>query len=94
MHIDVLNVLNVLNEGLDILGLVIKDSKKILVFPVRRLFLFEQRRTVTLIEHIIFGIALEGELEQALYKAGLISPLNYGSLHKVGWSRSSRTDKV
>jgi tRNA pseudouridine38-40 synthase len=36
---------------------------------------------------------LEGELENALYKAGLISPQNYGTLRKIRWSRSSRTDK-
>jgi hypothetical protein len=86
-------LIDILNEGLDILGLAIKDFKRILTFPVRRRFLFE-RRTLIFIEHIFFDVALEGELEEALYKAGLISPLNYGSLRKVGWSRSSRTDKV
>uniref|UniRef100_A0A2P2Q5A7 tRNA pseudouridine synthase n=1 Tax=Rhizophora mucronata TaxID=61149 RepID=A0A2P2Q5A7_RHIMU len=36
---------------------------------------------------------IEGELEHALYKAGGIQDRNYGNLHKIGWARSSRTDK-
>lgn len=37
--------------------------------------------------------AIEDELESALHKAKMIPSHNYGYLHKVGWSRSSRTDK-
>lgn len=36
---------------------------------------------------------VEGELESALYQAGLISEANHGNLHKIGWSRASRTDR-
>ncbi|CAF1699617.1 hypothetical protein HID58_051683 [Brassica napus] len=36
---------------------------------------------------------IEGELEVAIYKAGGILESNYGDLHKIGWARSSRTDK-
>ncbi|KAJ8759693.1 hypothetical protein K2173_009794 [Erythroxylum novogranatense] len=36
---------------------------------------------------------IEGELEQAIFKAGGIQESNYGNLHKIGWARSSRTDK-
>ncbi|KAL3631790.1 hypothetical protein CASFOL_024774 [Castilleja foliolosa] len=36
---------------------------------------------------------IEGELEKAIFKAGGIRDSNYGDLHKIGWARSSRTDK-
>ncbi|CAH2060044.1 unnamed protein product [Thlaspi arvense] len=36
---------------------------------------------------------VEGELEVAIYKAGGILESNFGDLHKIGWARSSRTDK-
>jgi tRNA pseudouridine38-40 synthase len=36
---------------------------------------------------------VESELESALFQAGLISESNHGNLHKVGWSRVSRTDR-
>lgn len=36
---------------------------------------------------------IEGELEIAIYKAGGIRDSNFGNLHKIGWARSSRTDK-
>uniref|UniRef100_A0A7N0UN13 Pseudouridine synthase I TruA alpha/beta domain-containing protein n=1 Tax=Kalanchoe fedtschenkoi TaxID=63787 RepID=A0A7N0UN13_KALFE len=36
---------------------------------------------------------IEEELENAIYKAGGILDSNFGSLHKIGWTRSSRTDK-
>ncbi|EPS72857.1 hypothetical protein M569_01902, partial [Genlisea aurea] len=36
---------------------------------------------------------IEGELEKAIYKAGGIRESNYGDLNKIGWGRSSRTDK-
>ncbi|ESQ51585.1 hypothetical protein EUTSA_v10016529mg [Eutrema salsugineum] len=36
---------------------------------------------------------IEGELEVAIYKAGGILDSNFGDLHKIGWARSSRTDK-
>lgn len=36
---------------------------------------------------------IEGELETAIYKAGGIRESNFGDLHKIGWARSSRTDK-
>lgn len=32
-------------------------------------------------------------MEDALYSAGMILETNYGHLEKIGWSRSSRTDK-
>jgi tRNA pseudouridine38-40 synthase len=38
-------------------------------------------------------IAIEGDLEKALFEAGMILDTNYGHLEKIGWSRSSRTDK-
>ncbi|XP_043687160.1 putative tRNA pseudouridine synthase [Telopea speciosissima] len=36
---------------------------------------------------------IEAELETAIYKAGGIRDSNFGYLHKIGWDRSSRTDK-
>ncbi|XP_071737990.1 putative tRNA pseudouridine synthase [Rutidosis leptorrhynchoides] len=36
---------------------------------------------------------IEKELETAIYKAGGIRDSNYGDLNKIGWARSSRTDK-
>lgn len=36
---------------------------------------------------------IEGSLEEALYKSGMIDKSNYNHLQKVGWSRASRTDK-
>jgi tRNA pseudouridine(38-40) synthase len=36
---------------------------------------------------------IEGTVEQALYDAGMIMDSNFGHLDKIGWSRSSRTDK-
>lgn len=36
---------------------------------------------------------IEAELENAIFKAGGIRESNYGDLHKIGWTRSSRTDK-
>jgi hypothetical protein len=38
-------------------------------------------------------LVIEGELEIALYKAGLITSQNFGELRKINMSRSSRTDK-
>lgn len=40
-----------------------------------------------------FHVAIEGELETAIFKVGGIRESNYGNLYKVGWARSSRTDK-
>lgn len=39
------------------------------------------------------SVAIEGELENAIYKAGGIKDSNFGDLNKIGWARSSRTDK-
>jgi len=36
---------------------------------------------------------VEQVLEEAMFKAGLIRESNFGDLDKIGWSRSSRTDK-
>lgn len=36
---------------------------------------------------------IEGDLEEALFKAGAISPDMYGDPRKVDWMRSARTDK-
>ncbi len=36
---------------------------------------------------------VEQALEEALFKSGMISESNHGQPKKVGWSRSSRTDK-
>ena len=36
---------------------------------------------------------IEGTLEEAIAKAGGISPQNAGNLQKVGWGRCARTDK-
>lgn len=38
-------------------------------------------------------IAIEKELETAIYKAGGIRDSNFGDLNKIAWARSSRTDK-
>ncbi|KAG5567077.1 hypothetical protein RHGRI_002594 [Rhododendron griersonianum] len=38
-------------------------------------------------------LSIEGELENAIFKAGGIRDSNFGNLHKIGWARSSRTDK-
>lgn len=32
-------------------------------------------------------------MENAIFKAGGIRDSNFGNLHKIGWARSSRTDK-
>ena len=39
------------------------------------------------------GGTVEDVLQEALNAAGCILHSNYGSLQKIGWSRSSRTDK-
>ncbi|KAL3133971.1 hypothetical protein ABBQ32_008415 [Trebouxia sp. C0010 RCD-2024] len=39
------------------------------------------------------GGTVEDVLQQAIYATGAILPSNYGDLHKIGWTRSSRTDK-
>ncbi|KAJ8759859.1 hypothetical protein K2173_009960 [Erythroxylum novogranatense] len=39
------------------------------------------------------SLTIEGELEQAIFKDGGIQESNYGNLHKIGWARSSHTDK-
>lgn len=39
------------------------------------------------------NVAIEGELENAVFKAGGIRDSNFGNLNKIGWDRSSRTDK-
>jgi len=36
---------------------------------------------------------VEAELENALFTAGFITEANYGDLHKINWTRASRTDK-
>ncbi|CAM9572639.1 unnamed protein product, partial [Choristocarpus tenellus] len=36
---------------------------------------------------------VEGELEEALWKAGTVVDSNHGDLNKIGWGRTSRTDK-
>eukprot|EP00698_Gefionella_okellyi_P000157 TRINITY_DN1013_c0_g1_i6.p1 TRINITY_DN1013_c0_g1~~TRINITY_DN1013_c0_g1_i6.p1 ORF type:complete len:180 (-),score=31.68 TRINITY_DN1013_c0_g1_i6:54-593(-) len=36
---------------------------------------------------------IEGELEMAIYKAGGILETNHLVFHKMGWSRSARTDR-
>ncbi|KAJ3682885.1 hypothetical protein LUZ60_013112 [Juncus effusus] len=36
---------------------------------------------------------IEAELESAIFKSGGILPSNFGNLHRIGWTRSSRTDK-
>lgn len=41
----------------------------------------------------IWIVAIEEELEHAIFKAGGILDSNYGHLQKVAWARSSRTDK-
>ncbi|KAF3616270.1 hypothetical protein FXO38_34637 [Capsicum annuum] len=38
-------------------------------------------------------IAIEGELEKSIFKAGGIRDSNFGNFYKIGWARSSRTDK-
>ncbi|XP_052195014.1 putative tRNA pseudouridine synthase isoform X2 [Diospyros lotus] len=39
------------------------------------------------------NVAIEEELENAIFRAGGIRDSNYGDLNKIGWARSSRTDK-
>ena len=36
---------------------------------------------------------IQAEVERAFYKAGMLSPQNYGYPRKYGWSNSARTDK-
>ena len=36
---------------------------------------------------------VEGTLEIALFEAGFIAPSNHNDISKIGWTRSSRTDK-
>ncbi|KAK4404432.1 putative tRNA pseudouridine synthase [Sesamum angolense] len=53
-----------------------------------------QRDEHALSKRILEGAeAIEGELEKAIFKAGGIRDSNFGDLHKIGWARSSRTDK-
>jgi len=40
-----------------------------------------------------FNDTIEDSLEEAVFKAGLITENNYGKLSKLGYNRSSRTDK-
>lgn len=37
--------------------------------------------------------AVEAELEKAILKADGMLASNFGNLHRLGWARSSRTDK-
>jgi tRNA pseudouridine38-40 synthase len=39
------------------------------------------------------AITIEGELEQALFRANAIAECNFGDLRKVDWMRAARTDK-
>ena len=39
------------------------------------------------------AITIEGELEQALFRAGAIAQCNFGDPRKVDWMRAARTDK-
>lgn len=39
------------------------------------------------------GGTVEDVLQKAIYASGAILSSNYGDLHKIGWTRSSRTDK-
>ena len=39
------------------------------------------------------GGTVEDVLQKAMYVTGAILPSNYGDLHKIGWTRSSRTVK-
>ena len=39
------------------------------------------------------NVAIEKELETAIFKAGGIGDSNFGDLEKIAWARSSRTDK-
>lgn len=36
---------------------------------------------------------LQGEIELALYRSGMLSEINFGNPFKYGWSNSARTDK-
>jgi tRNA pseudouridine(38-40) synthase len=36
---------------------------------------------------------IEGELEQAIHSAGMLTDANFRNMKKSGWSRGSRTDK-
>ena len=40
-----------------------------------------------------WNVAIEKELETAIFKAGGIRYSNFGDLQKIAWARSSRTDK-
>ena len=39
------------------------------------------------------AITIEGELEQALFRANAIAECNFGDMRKVDWMRAARTDK-
>lgn len=39
------------------------------------------------------AITIEGELEQALFRANAIAQCNFGDMRKVDWMRAARTDK-
>jgi tRNA U38,U39,U40 pseudouridine synthase TruA len=39
------------------------------------------------------AITIEGELEQALFRADAIAQCNFGDMRKVDWMRAARTDK-
>ncbi|KAL0785427.1 hypothetical protein Bca101_001673 [Brassica carinata] len=58
--------------------------------PITEAYRFKE---TTLLSKTLVMSAIEGELEVAIYKAGGILESNYGDLHKIGWARSSRTDK-
>jgi tRNA pseudouridine38-40 synthase len=36
---------------------------------------------------------VEGEIEDALHKMGVIADFNFGDLKKIGFNRATRTDK-
>lgn len=46
-----------------------------------------------MLKHYNFNVAIEKELETAIFEAGGIRDSNFGDLDKIGWARSSRTDK-
>ncbi|MCE3050279.1 hypothetical protein HAX54_046809 [Datura stramonium] len=51
------------------------------------------KSTIQPAEPALSAESIEGELEKAISKAGGIRDSNFGNLYKIGWARSSRTDK-
>ncbi|KAH9668217.1 putative tRNA pseudouridine synthase [Citrus sinensis] len=70
------------------------ESCKLVGFGIDHVMCLGPLASMDLVKALHFwNVAIEGELETAVFKAGGIRESNYGNLQKIAWARSSRTDK-